>query len=184
MNLGRRFPWRYWRGLLGLPGAIGVAGLGVGLVLYFSVVQPAQQRLDAVRHGASTLHERLARANEALRDDARPLDEQLVVFYRSFPGEQASPDWIGKIAAIAQRDGLGLQQADYKVDHDRIGKLIRFQMSMPLRGEYQTIRKFLSDLNNEIPIVSLEQVQFERQKVGDPLVDAKIRLVIFLGSAS
>jgi hypothetical protein len=32
--------------------------------------------------------------------------------------------------------------------------------------------------------VSLEQVQFERQKVGDPLVDAKVRLVIHLGTAS
>jgi len=57
-------------------------------------------------------------------------------------------------------------------------------MSLPLKGEYQAMRRFLSDLRAEIPIVSLEQVQFERQKVGDPLVDAKVRLVIFLGKSS
>jgi hypothetical protein len=35
-----------------------------------------------------------------------------------------------------------------------------------------------------MPTVSLEQVQFERQKVGDPLVDARVRLVIYLGRSS
>jgi hypothetical protein len=34
-----------------------------------------------------------------------------------------------------------------------------------------------------MPIVALEQVQFERQKVGDGLVDARLRLVLFLGRA-
>ena len=120
----------------------------------------------------------------ASSDKARPLDEQLAAFYRIFPSEHDATDWIGKIAAIAQRDGLALQQAEYKAERDKTGKLTRFQMSLPLKGEYQTIRRFLSDLRAEIPIVSLEQVQFERQKVGDPLVDAKVRLVIFLGKAS
>lgn len=184
MNLRLRFPRRYWSSLLGWPGALGVAGLVVCLALYFSVVKPAQQQLELARHSASSLHQQIAQAGQALKDSARPLDEQLTVFYRSFPGEHDAPDWVGKIATIAQRDGLGLQQAEYKVDRDKTGKLTRFQMSMPLSGEYQTIRRFLSDLRAEIPIVSLEQVQFERQKVGDPLVNAKIRLVIFLGSTS
>ena len=70
------------------------------------------------------------------------------------------------------------------MDRDKIGKLTRFQMSLPLSGEYPKIRSFLSDLRAEIPIVSLEQVQFERQKVGDQQVEAKVRLVIFLGNAS
>jgi hypothetical protein len=56
-------------------------------------------------------------------------------------------------------------------------------MSLPLTGEYPKVRNFLSSLRAEIPIVSLEQVEFERQKVGDPKVDAKVQLVIFLESA-
>jgi hypothetical protein len=56
-------------------------------------------------------------------------------------------------------------------------------MSLPLSGEYPKIRRFLSDLRAEIPIVSLEEVEFERQKVGDQKVEAKVRLVIFLESA-
>lgn len=184
MNLRRSFPMRRWTSLLGWPGAIGGAALGLCMALYFSAVQPAQQRLDAARLNARSLHERVARAAQALNDTARPLDEQLAAFYQVFPSEHEATDWIGKIAAIAQRDGLLLQEAEYKVNRDKIGKLTRLQMSLPLTGEYPKIRSFLSDLHAEIPIVSLEQVQFERQKVGDQQVEAKVRLVIFLGNAS
>lgn len=169
---------------LGWPGAIGAGGLAMCLALYFSTVQPAQQRLDTARLSASSLHERMTQAGQASKDSARPLDEQLAAYYRIFPSEHDATEWVGKIVAIAHRDGLTLQQAEYKAERDKTGKLTRFQMSLPLRGEYQTIRRFLSDLRAEIPIVSLEQVQFERQKVGDSLVDAKVRLVIFLGKAS
>lgn len=184
MNLHLRFPVRRWGSLFGWPGAIGVGGMAMCLAFYLSVVQPTQQRLDTARHSASSLHERLARAGQALHDGTRPVDEQLAAFYRIFPSEHEATDWIGKIAAIAERDGLSLQQAEYKAERDPTGKLVRLQMNLPLRGEYQTIRRFLSDLRADIPIVSLEQVQLERQKIGDPLVDAKVRLVIFLGRTS
>lgn len=184
MNVRLRFPMRRWTSQLGRPGAVGAGMLAMGVAFYFSAVQPAQLQLDAARLSATSLHERIARAGQALNDGARPLDEQLAAFYRIFPSEHDATDWVGKIAAIAQRDGLSLQQADYKAERDKTGKLTRFQMDLPLKGEYQKVRRFLSDLRAEIPIVSLEQVQFERQKVGDPLVDAKIRLVIFLGKSS
>jgi len=185
MNLRLRYlPMRRWGSLLGLPGAIGMAGLVLCLGLYFSVVQPAQQRLDTARYNASSMQERIARAGEVLKDKAHPLDEQLATFYSIFPSEHGVTDWIGKIAEIAQRDGLNLLEAEYKADRDKTGKLIRIQMRVPLKGEYQKIRKFLSDLRTEIPIVSLDQVEFERQKVGDSLVDAKVILAIFLGHSS
>ncbi|MDP1928217.1 MAG: type 4a pilus biogenesis protein PilO [Thiobacillus sp.] len=178
------FPARRWNRLLGWPGTIGAGGLAMCLALYFSTVLPAQQRLDTAHLSALSLHDRIEQAGLALNDRARPVDEQLTAFYQIFPSERDSTEWVAKIAAIAQRDGLALQQADYKVDRDKSGKLIRFQMSLPLMGEYQTIRRFLSDLQAQIPIVSLEQVQFERQNVGSPLVNAKLRLVIFLGKSS
>ncbi len=184
MNLRQILSMRRWNSLLGWPGAIGGAGMGVCLALYFMAMQPAQQRLNAVRISAISLHDGLTRAGRGASKPALSLDEQLDGFYRSFPGEHEATDWIGMIAAIARRDGLVLQQADYKVTHEKIGKLTRIQMNLPLTGEYQTIRKFLTDLRAEVPIVSLEQVQFERQKVGDPQVDARLRLIIFMGHAS
>lgn len=169
---------RYADMRLGLPGAIGACVLALCLGLYVSVLQPAEQRRDAARLSATSLQTRLARAE---LNQGPPLDAQLSAFYRFFPGEQDATDAVGKIVAIAKRHGLVLYQADYKLETDKVSKLARFHMNLPLKGEYGTIRRFLSDVNAELPIVSLEQVQFERQKVGDAQVDAKVRLVVFLG---
>jgi Tfp pilus assembly protein PilO len=177
------FAMRRERVRLGLPGAVGVGGLVLCLGLYFSILQPAEQRRDAARLTVSSLQKRIAQMRPDSKQE-KPLGEQLAAFYRLFPIEQDATDSVGKIVAIGKRDGLVLQQAEYKAEPDKTGKLTRFQMSLPLKGEYQAIRRFLSDVYAEMPIVALEQVQFERQKVGDSMVDAKVRLVIFLGKSS
>lgn len=183
MNLHLTSAIRRERLQLGLPGALGAGGLALCLGLYFSILQPAQERRDAARLAASSLHKRMPQDGPGSNQVA-PLGEQLAAFYRLFPGEQDWTDSVGTIAAIAKRHGLVLQQAQYKAERDKSGKLTRLQMNLPLTGEYRTIRRFLLDVNAEMATVSLEQVQFERQKVGDPLVDAKVRLIIYLGTAS
>lgn len=183
MKPGLPFAVRREHFQLGLPGALGVGALALGLGLYFSTVQPVEKRLEAARNAATSLQKRSAQAGKDPNETAS-LGEQLAAFYRIFPGEQDAIDSVGKIVAIARRDGLALLQAEYKSEHDKAGKLVRFEMSLPLKGEYRTIRRFLFDLHAEMSNVSLEQVQFERQKVGDPLVDARLRLAIYAGKAS
>ena len=183
MKLRRSFAIRREHVQLGVPGAVGIGMLALCLGLYVSLLQPAEQRRDAARLAATSMQKRIAMAGPDVKEKA-PLGEQLAAFYRIFPGEQDATDLVGRIAAVAKRDGLVLHQAEYKAERDKTGKLTRFQMNLPLKGEYQTIRRFLSDLHAEMPTVSLEQVQFERQKVGDPLVDARVRLVIYLGRSS
>lgn len=183
MKLRQFFAMRREHVQLGVPGAIGVGALALCLGLYVSILQPAEQRRDAARLAATSLQKRMAQAGQDSNGRATP-GEQLAAFYRIFPGEQDATDSVGKIAAIAKRHRLVLHQAEYKAERDKTGKLTRFQMNLPLKGEYRTLRRFLSDLHAEMPTVSLEQVQFERQKVGDPLVDARVRLMIYLGRSS
>jgi len=164
-------------------GWAGIAGIGLWVMvatLFFTAVLPAQQRLDEARLSAASLQERIARAGRQLSAGERPAAEQLAAFYRVFPDERSSPDWIGRIAATAQSCGLSIDQGNYKPTRDKVGKLIRLQMTLPLKGEYRQIRQFLVRTGVNVPIASLEQVQFERQKVGDSLVDAKISLVLYL----
>lgn len=169
---------------LGWPGAIGAGLLALGLGAFLSLVQPAQERVDAARRSVGSLQLRLAAAAGASQDLEKPVSEQLAAFYGTFPAEADAADTIGKIAAVARQHGLVLQQAEYRAERDRMGKLTRLRMSLPLKGPYPTIRQFLAGLRLELPGVALEEVHFERQKVGDPLIDAKVGLIIFLGSAS
>lgn len=162
---------------LGWPGLAGVAGLALGLGFYLGAVQPAQQRLDAARGGAQALQARVAQADPA---GGLPIDEQLAAFYRLLPPEAQATDGVGRIVAIAQRAGLSVQQAEYQALRDAGGRLTHLQMDLPLRADYPSLRRFLAALRTGAPFVALEQVQFERQKVGDPRVEAKVRLVLFL----
>jgi Tfp pilus assembly protein PilO len=174
------------RGLrrLGLPGMAGIGLWAMAATFYFSAVLPEQERLDAVRLRVDSLHERIASAGSRMAASERPAAEQLAEFYRLFPDEKNTPDWIGKIVASARSCGLTLDQGEYRSSRDKFGKLTRLQMTLPVRGEYRQIRQFLARTSVDVPIASLEQVQFERQKVSDATVDAKIRLVLHLGASS
>ena len=176
--IGRRL------GRLGWPGMAGVGAWVAAATFHFSAVIPAQQQLEAARLDAASLQERIARAGRQLAAGERPASEQLAEFYRAFPDEASSPDWIGRIAATAEDSGLSLDQGEYKPSRDTVGRLTRIQMTLPLKGEYRQIRRFLASTWTKVPIASLEQIQFERQKVGDPLVDARIRLVLYLEQPS
>jgi hypothetical protein len=167
---------------LGWPGSLGMCGVALGVAFAVAIVVPARQRAEAARLSVAAMQGQPA-AGASKRDKVLSPGEQLAAFYAFFPSELDAPDAIGKIVAIARRHGLSLQQAEYKAERDKTGKLTRLQMSLPFRAAYAPIRQFLSTLRTEMPAVALEQVQFERQKVGDAVIDAKLRLVIFLRAA-
>lgn len=163
---------------LGWPGRLGLVLAALSLAGYLAAVAPAQQRLQEIKQRAETLQIRAAGGDR--QGMAIPLGEQLLEFYRFFPNDKEFVDWIAKLAAIANDGGVSLDQADYAVAPDVGSKLSRYQVTLPIRGDYRQIRRFLSALGTEIPIVALEEVQFERQKVGDSMVNARIRLTFFL----
>jgi Tfp pilus assembly protein PilO len=172
-----------WMSRLGLPGIIGIGLLVMCVALYFSLIQPKQLQLQEARQSADLLSDKMNRMSKASKNGDRPAAEQLTEFYQIFPDEKSSVDLIGKIAVIAQNDGFNLDEGEYKVNHEKIGHLTRMQIILPVKAQYQQIRKFLADISSDIPVVSLEQIQFQRQKVGDPLVDTHIKLALYLGQS-
>lgn len=175
-----RWSKRHWLRFLGWPGMLGITILAVCPTFYFSALLPAQERLDAARQDTLSLHEQIQLTASGLNGGRLQPEEQLAEFYRIFPSDRHSPQWLRKIFAVAQRGGVSLDQGTYEASRDKVGKLMRFQITLPVKGEYARIRKFLAVLLSEVPIVSLEHIQFERQQVGDPEVEAKIKLVLYL----
>lgn len=179
-----RWAPRRWRGLFAWPGVLAIGVLAICPAFYFSAIRPTQDRLDMARHNAISLQDQIALASKALNGKARTPAEQLAEFYRIFPAERYSPQWLEKLVALAESRGLRLNEGEYKATRDKVGRLVRFQMVLPVKGEYPQIRKFLAALPSELPVVALENVQFERQKVADPGVEAKIKLVLYLEQTS
>jgi len=182
MNDALRMLARRWR-RLGWPGALGAGLMAGAAVFYLAALAPAYERLDELR--AATL----ARRDELRRDavlhaagDAP--DDQLVRFHRAFPVDTSLPEWLDKMFVVAARQGIALDQGDYKLTRNAVGKLVRIQIALPVRSNYSQIRKFLAGLRAEMPVVALEHVEFERQKVSDPIVDATIKLALYMEPSS
>lgn len=168
---------RRWIFLFGWPGVAGAGLLVACLVFYGSAIRPLQSRLEAAHQVAVELQGQAQRG--AKRREQTPT-EQLAEFYRAFPNEKDLLSWMEKIFTLAQNQGISLDQGEYKLNRDKAGKLVRFQMVLPIKGEYPQIRKYLDSLLTEIPVVSLEHLQLERQKVGDPVLEARISLALYL----
>lgn len=186
LPLWRRVRWtaRRWLRHMGWPGVLAMGILAMLPAFYFSTIRPEQARVESARHSANKLHDRLALASKSPSGKILSSEDQLAEFYQKFPVEACSPQWLEKLVALAASHGLSLNDGEYKATSDKVGKLMRYQMTLPVKGEYPQIRKFLTDLPGALPAVALENVQFERQKIADPNIEAKIKLVLYLEQAS
>ena len=174
---------RRWMSLFGWPGMAGIGLMVACLVFFMAFIRPAEFRLDSARQSAIQLHKQGKHdANEASRE-LQPT-EQLAEFYRAFPNDSDLLPGIEKIFTLAQNQNLTLDQGEYKLSRDKVGKLVRFQMVLPVKGDYPQIRKYLDSLLTEIPNIALEHLQLERRKVGDPALEATIRLALYLEQES
>jgi Tfp pilus assembly protein PilO len=170
--------WMRQRGLprLGWPGVLALGMLAVALSFYLFTIRPMQSRLAGLQQTSAAS----AMLKTGVMQQAATPDEQLAVFYKFFPVEKKSPEWLGRLAAVAEKNGLALNDGEYKVMPDKVGKLSHLTITLPLEGSYPQIRKFLSSLNHEIPVIALEHIQFERKAIEDTTVRARVRLVLFL----
>jgi hypothetical protein len=142
---------------------------------YFAAIRPEQIRLDqAVRHAAAAQRER---PPLSVQD---PAASELARFYANFPSQDAFPDALEQLLKTAAQHALSVHHGDYTVTRAPAGKLVRFQIVLPLRGSYPQVRGFLDALAHDVPGMALENAQFERREVGDPALDVKLRLVLFL----
>lgn len=166
--------------LLGWPGVAAIGLLTACSAFYFSTIQQAQEKLASTRLSVLALQDQLKLAGQGQNANQRTPEEQIAQFYRLFPQNRDLPQCMEKIFVSARSQGIGLEQGEYKVTRDKEGGLVRFQMTFPVKGDYPRIRKYLTALMADIPTLSLQQVKFKRQNVGDAMVEANINLVLFL----
>jgi Tfp pilus assembly protein PilO len=180
-----RFSASRWASRLSWPWIASVGLLVFIGGIFISVVEPAQHELDTLHQNLLSLQRQV---NSSAKKPAMPASStsptQLAVFYHFFPDEQSLPDWLEKILNAANENELVLTEGDYRITRDKIGKLQRYQIRLPLNGSYLNIRKFLSTVLSELPASSLDNVKFERQKIGDSGVEATIELTLYFGQTS
>ncbi|MGB5080260.1 MAG: hypothetical protein WBO23_05920 [Burkholderiales bacterium] len=164
---------------LGWVGGLGLALLVAAALFYFSAVRPAQGNLAA-------LQDRLDRAEirgraEGLRSSVEP--SRMEEFLEFFPPLETAPRWLKTVYSIADRERLELLTGTYRISEDPLLMLAHYTISLPVRGSYPQIRRFIAASLNEVPIASLEGVVFQRDKVSEGAVEANVMFTLHLRAA-
>ncbi len=168
---------QYWRRLqerVGSVALLAIGLLGLGLLVLAGVIRPLEARLERLE---TRLWADGRKATESTRRGTP--SAKLAAFYGYFDRKESQVDWLAKLYGSAQAAGLNLRAADYRrLDTD--GRVIRYEITLPLSGTYAQLRTFLEDVLEENPILSLDQLSMRRKRVNDTLVDAEAVLTIHL----
>jgi hypothetical protein len=161
--------------------------LGTGLVLMLSAlamqalaIRPLEARLETLeRELRGGRQGPVAAAQRALERSDGPR-AQLAAFYGHFERGERLTDLLAVLHGVGQHAGLELQRAEYRLSSLPERRLERYQVVLPVRGSYPTIRRFIADVLAELPTVSLDHVQFQRREVGETVVEAQVTLSFHL----
>jgi Tfp pilus assembly protein PilO len=153
----------------------------LGLGLYLSVVRPAELELTDLNRQVALLQAKKLMAGNAVKLGP---SEQLAAFYEQFPVRDSTTDWLDKIHASALHHQLQLPRGEYRLADEASSALDRYQITLPIQGAYPDIRAFVKDVLVAVPAAALDNISFERQKIGDPSVQATVRLTLFLRKTS
>jgi hypothetical protein len=82
---------------------------------------------------------------------------------------------ISIILARAQEMHLTLGSAHYQVAAETSSRFKHYQVLLPVKDQYVTIRRFIAAVLNSVPNAALQEIHVERPAVGDNTLDARIR---------
>lgn len=157
------------------PGLLGLLLLGLGLIINVLQVQPLADSL-----GKSQRHDSEAKRKITSEHGAILQQSRLAQFYALLRPSSSITDELAKIYTIADGYGVELRQARYKLFSADDGKLIRYQMTMQVEGDYSRVRNFALRVLKEIPSIALDSIRFERQSTTAGTVTAEMILTLYV----
>lgn len=163
---------------LGRVGGFGLALLFGCAVFFVAAVRPVEQELEALQE------QRVA--EELARRSGRPVVDsvaQLNEFMDFFPQAGSITHWLGRVYAAAGKERLLLVQGTYKVRGESGVGLVAYQVTLPVRGTYLQVRRFIGQVLADVPAASLESVQFQRERSADGAIDAKVVFALHVREA-
>jgi len=121
-----------------------------------------------------------AQHNNTVRLAGLSSEQKLDNFYRTLGDRSRSEKYLAVIFSGASRSGLSLDQGEYQWQFDRDSNIYRYQIHLPVKGNYGEIRKFCQMVLLELPFASLNEMNFQRESASDDALDANLSFTLYL----
>ena len=152
-------------------GMAGVAAIGLlAAALFFSnfMVRPLEERNALLKQSAS------GKANSAA-----PSGAKVAAVYAYLQKEEATTDWLAKLHGIGTATGVQMRAATYGTKPAE-GRIVRYEIVLPVAGSYAQIRDFLKRAQAEIPVMSIDQVTLKKDEKKGGAIHAEMRLTLHM----
>ncbi len=166
-----------FREQLGWQGMSGIALLILAGTFHILALKPFEQEVAFMRSHLEAARAKISVQSRTFSPDDRR--KELGVFFDSLPAEQDVTDILASIYGVAEASGVGLKQAEYHLDNANKPR-VEYGMVFPVQGEYTKIRFFVARVLADHPAIALDQINFQRDKISDPILKAEIRFTLFL----
>ena len=151
-------------------GMAGVAAIGLlAAALFFSnfMVKPLEQRNALLKESASR------------KTNTAPSGEKVAAVYAYLQKEEATTDWLAKLHGIGTATGIQVRAASYSTKPAE-GRIVRYEIVLPVAGSYAQIRDFLKRAQAEIPVMSVDQVTLKKDEKKGGAIHAEMRLTLHM----
>jgi Tfp pilus assembly protein PilO len=162
------------------PGVAGLALLGFAIGVMLFGVQASRQRLVAVDREAATVKSQLGK--RGVPTGLPSNRSQLSNFYAFFPVTENVPELLSRINRSASENRLKLEKGEYKLARESDFRLARYQITLPVHGDYGALRSFVNNVLEAVPSAALEELTLKRENVDMPELEGRVRFVLFLGA--
>ena len=174
--------WRRWGNRvfnhLGWPGVVGVSLIALAVVAWLSWVRPEMRALQDLQRENASLRTRIAQiAKQGIPEQGS--QSELDRFYSFFASTPVTA-WLDKLYTAAATEELQLDQGEYRLVNDKSGKLLRYQITLPVTGSYLQLRQFIERALVDVPVAALDDISFKRENINATQVQARIKLTLFL----
>jgi hypothetical protein len=157
---------------------------GLAWTLHASVELDAEREaLLAARAARQAASPAAAAAAPAVPAAPAPSADSLDAFYAALGPRRYAEQQDKTLFTLAAKSGLSLSQGEYNTGYDRNARVTTYQVNLPVKGSYGAIWQFAFGALRAIPFASLDDVSFRRDSIGDPAVEARLRLTFYLKDA-
>lgn len=156
--------------------------LAAAAVLLFASSVLAWQALLLDREARSLRVDTEAQAHKPMpllpAGDAAETRRRIAAFQAQLLGNQELAAGVKRIFMVAEKNQVRLAQGEYRPVPDATAELIRYQITLPVKGEAAKLNGFLLDALAELPSLGLEGVAFRRESPADGEIEARFRFFI------
>lgn len=187
-----QIPWsrlmpllRWQMGRLSNMGKLGIGLMVASGIYWFLAVLPQETELQKLKDRAIALQAQAASkksGDAADADGGKKMsgDQALQVFYEFFPRIDSSPFWIRELVQLAKKRGVELSSSEYRLINENDARLARYEMILPVKGNYPQIRAFIADALEAVPAMAISTVALKRENTTADKLEARLEINLYL----